>query len=177
MNPIKLQGLLESLFKEVGENTAEPYETRRRQDNSGNSSYTWNTEEGANYTMDITKVFHTVGALGDRGEYYYTVEFGTRTRGSDRVDYKSTSKTTKTGNLRRVMATVLKSVKDEIAIDNSKPNTQVREIHLEPSKSFDTDRRRARLYLAYVEKNKPEGSTVYHDEDSITIEFPTKERQ
>lgn len=168
----KLYDLLESIMQEVGENTAEPYETTRTGVFLTEAKYSWKTDEGVEYVLYIVKNADFTGR-GDDRDLYYSVEFGIWTN-NIYVDYGATSKTTQTGNLRRVMATVIDCIKKEIALDNAKSGITVRQISIEPTKEDETDERRAKLYLSYVEKNKPEGSTVSYEDDKIKITLPDK---
>lgn len=178
---IKLQSILESLLSEVGENTATPYDFKvKREWEDEETWYEWKTddegEDPVKYTMTITKWSDYTGR-GDDREFNYEVEFGIDVEGGG-TDYYATSKTRKTGNMRRVMATVIAALKQEIAKDNKKPGVRVSSVYMSPSKEEETDQRRAKLYLSYIEKNKPAGSTVtYSDRGSIEIKLPKPGRK
>lgn len=184
-NHIKLTDILESVVNEIGENTAEPYDFKvKREWEDEEIWYEWETDEEGedpiSYTMTITKDSKYTGRGNDR-EFHYGVEFGIDVAGEG-TDYHATSRTRKTGNMRRVMATVIAALKQEIAKDNKKPGVHVSTVYVSPSKEDETDRRRAKLYLAYTERNKPAGSTVSYDADrgSIEIKLPkpnTKRKQ
>lgn len=178
---IKLQSILESVLSEVGENTATPYDFKvKREWEDEETWYEWKTDEEGedpiSYTMTVTKWSDYTGR-GDDREFNYEVEFGIDLEGGG-TSYHATSKTMRTGNMRRVMATVIAALKQEIAKDNKKPGVHVSTVYMSPSKEEETDERRAKLYLSYIEKNKPAGSTVtYSDRGSIEIKLPKPGRK
>jgi hypothetical protein len=185
MPHIKLQHLLESLLPEIGENTAEPYEFTRKAEGPDFTTYEWTAEEtvgsspnpgGVKYTMQIPKTETEIPEepWNNRPSIMYLVDFGIESEDS-RTDYKSTSKTTQTGNMRRTLSTVIAALKREISTDNKNPNTQVSRVFMMPSKQTDSDNRRANLYAKYIEKNAPPGSKVLYDGEIIEIHLsPTK---
>lgn len=174
---IKLQHILESLLSEVGENTAAPYKiTRREQDGISASHvdvrYYWTTEEEVDYVFTISKYYRKSLATQER-RVEYNVSFGIiQDKGGSGADYKATSKTTQTGNLRRVMATVIGCLKEEIGIDSKEVTVDA--IYMEPTKNYGVDQRRMNLYLNYIKKNMPPGSTVVYDKNLIKINLPSK---
>lgn len=181
-NHIKLTDILESVVNEIGENTAEPYDFKvKREYGDDETWYSWQTDEEGedpiSYTMTVTKWSDYTGR-GDDREFNYEVEFGIDLEGGG-TDYHATSKTRRTGNMRRVMATVIAAIKKEVAKDNKKPGVHVSTVYVSPSKEEETDERRANLYLAYAERNKPKGSTIFHDKDrgSIEIKLPKPGRK
>lgn len=178
MNSTKLYDLLESVMVEVGENTAEPYATRR--DLGYNSTkYYWKADEvegGASYVMKIfKKEVKGYDKLHLRGTVLYDIAFGVlEDEEYDFVDYHATNKTAKLGNMRRVMATVISSLKKEIQFDIEDEQPPVSMITMQPTKETNFDDRRANVYMAYIKKNMPAGSRVEYQEkgNTIVIELP-----
>lgn len=182
MNSIKLYDLLESVMSEVGENTAEPYATRR-DDGYHSTRYYWKADDvegGASYVMKIFKkeVPYEKNKLHLLGTVLYDVSFGiVEDEEYDFVDYHATSKTAKNlGNTRRVMATVISSLKQELQSDIEDELPPVSMITMQPTKETNFDDRRANFYMAYIKKNMPPGSSVeYHEKgNTIVIELPFK---
>jgi hypothetical protein len=159
------------ILKELGEGTKEPYKWTKTfditytYDKGGVTEYSWTTEEGARveYEANITKYPLEEGF----DNYMYSVEFGIKDDYG--TDYKSTSKDTETGNLFRVMATMVDIVKTQLKEDREE-GWKIAEIRMSPSKRDaedglpdQTDRRRTNLYASYIKKNMPEGSRVQVD--------------
>lgn len=102
----------------------------------------------------------------------------------DVADYDVTSKDTQTGNLYRVIKTVIETVNDYLFRQKEDPHLSryvdklPTVIEIRPSKERDekgnqkqSDMRRANLYLAYIQKHKPEGSKVEMTPDGDTIQI------
>ncbi len=171
-NTIKLYKLLESIMAEVGENTAEPYLTQRYSEYKDEARYYFDADKEVHYTLSITKDRdkETTNHIG------YSVEFGI-TDEMGWTDYKITSKSGKVGNMRRVMATVIKAIKQELEID-AEAGRPVSTIWMQPSKEDSFDQRRANIYQEYIKKNMPPGAKVTYDgaSNSVQIDLPTNQQ-
>jgi len=161
-------------LKEVGDaKNQQPYTDIERTQMGNNTRWDWETPEGVIYAATAVKGPHKEGGI------YYNVLFGIR-KSKDKyydVSQNVTSKDTQTGNLFRVMKTMIDLINKEIEIDQ-KEGKKVKEIIMEPSKSPSTsgknDMRRANIYTAFIEKNMPKGSQVKTDSGGykIVIELP-----
>ena len=171
----KLYDLLESIVREVGETTAEPYPTHRSPHPWDRKSvqYLWSSEDEVPYVMYIFKEKDDTENGG--GTYTYMITFGVRT--GRRVDYDVTNKTGQTGNMWRTMATVVKSIKDEIKLDEES-GVSVTTIAMSPTKREAGDERRTKLYTSYIRKNIPDSKIEYDDVDDgfIKVRMPVKKQ-
>jgi hypothetical protein len=163
---MKLTRILETVLAEIGENTGAPYNWKRTSSTlkgydpknpevASDREYKFTAEEDkVNYVVDIQHY------LTKKNFIKYKINFGIITKGSyGWQNYDATSKTGKTGNLRRVMATVMEIVDKEIVNDPYKENYgQV--INISPSKSNKQDMRRSNLYMAYIKQNMPSNAKV-----------------
>lgn len=172
MSTIKLSKILESIMAEVGENTAEPYPTERHAEYKNDVSYAFDADEGVHYTLSITKDRdkETTKHIG------YAIDFGI-TDSEGWTDYEVTSKSGKVGNMRRVMATVIKAIKQELEID-AEAGRPVSTIWMQPAKEDNFDQRRAKIYQEYIKKNMPPGAKVTYNDasNSIQIDFPIENK-
>jgi hypothetical protein len=192
---IKLKDILQEVvgLDEVGEGSAQAYDWKKIR----SSKYEFVTDdidkEGSklppvDYKVDIIK---TISPRAKIIEYY--VAFGIEVLDFDedgkyyfKTNYDVTSKDAYTGNLFRVMKTMVEIIND--VLDNQKNDPDLKNylhkfptvIEMTPSKEKDakgnekqSDMRRANLYMAYIQKHKPEGSTVRMgpNGDSIKIEI------
>lgn len=175
-NTIKLFQLLESIMSEVGENTAEPYPTQRHAEHEDDIDYSieyaFNADEGVDYTLSITK--DTDEETSNHIEY--SIDFGI-TDSEGWTDYEVTSKSGRVGNMRRVMATVIQAIKQELEID-TKSGRPVSTIWMQPSKEGKFDERRAKVYQEYIKKNMPSGAKVTYNSkrNFIKIDLPTNKQ-
>jgi hypothetical protein len=124
------------------------------------------TESDTNYVVIISKI--------DRNEdniWRMDIEFGVENESEGgfpaSYDYKSV---VNKGEMYKVMATVVKAVKKEIE-DSTNKGQNIVTVRIEPSKNFENDSRRANLYMAYIQKNMPKGSTVQVSKDLRQIEI------
>lgn len=171
----KLYDLLESIMAEVGETTAEPYPTHRSPHPRDRKSvqYLWSSEDEVPYVMYIFKGKNDTENSGESDETYaYTVAFGVRT--GRRVDYDVTNKTGQTGNMWRTMATVVKSIKDEMKLDEES-GVSVTTIAMSPTKREEGDERRTKLYTSYIRKNIPD-SKIEYDDELLKVRMPVKKQ-
>jgi D-lyxose ketol-isomerase len=175
------------LLREIGDSSnIKPYGNAKRytDDESGfdeaETEYHWttdDTEPKVKYKLVITK-FRMDEEDEDSVDLAYDVLFGITDK-YDVTDYSVTSKDVKTGSLFRTMVTVIDLIKKEIVIDE-KIGMHVKQVYMTPSKRYSgdkkdlTDMRRANLYMAYIKKSMPPGSTVNMDPQGhdITIELP-----
>lgn len=165
MSSIKLYDLLKRTLNEVGENTAEPYTATRNSSYELGIIYDWKTENNVSYQLYISKIRDDKTNGCD-----YDVSFGVVDPETEKVDATVTSKYGEVGNMRRVMATVIKYTKEELVRD-TKNGWFVSRITMSPTKETNFDDRRANLYLAYIKKNMPADAEVYYDRttNEITI--------
>jgi len=124
------------------------------------------TESDTNYVVIISKI--------DRNEdniWRMDIEFGVENESEGEFpasyDYKSV---VNKGEMYKVMATVVKAVKKEIE-DSTNKGQNIVTVRIEPSKNFENDSRRSNLYMAYIQKNMPKGSTVQVSKDLRQIEI------
>lgn len=172
---MKLKNILESVLKEVGESTAKPYDYKLVYsardygfpEDDDEVVYEFETDEGIKYAVKIYK------AVDDQ-VVQYDATFGIYDNFGD-VDYTSTSKNTTTGDLYRVMATVVEVVKKEIEKDLEEFKKPIK-IVIKPTKEknpegkeIESDTRRTNLYMAYIKKQMPQDSKVYVDSDGKEI--------
>jgi hypothetical protein len=191
MNTLQLAKLKQQLLKEIqivnelGDASKDPYKyTRDGSDLSDfppSVKFYWQTENGVKYKATIFK-FEQFGKKSESIIYDYDVMFGIIGEDDYTTDYDATNKDTKTGNMFNIMSTMIKIINDEINIDK-KEGIKINSIVMEPTKRSKisgsgkdpNDTRRAQLYLAYINKNMPKGSTVKMDKlgKKITIKLPS----
>jgi hypothetical protein len=177
---MKLINLLKEILSEIGDASKKPYENVQRSQSGNNTRWDWETPEGVIYAATAVKGPHKQGGI------YYNVLFGIRKSKDDYWDVSQnvTSKDTQTGNVFRVMSTIIDLIMKEIEIDE-KAGKKVKEIIMEPSKSSSmsaagkNDMRRANIYTTYIEKSiesgrLPKGSKIKKDSGGykIVIELP-----
>lgn len=166
---MKLTKILEEVISEVGDaSNIDTYKysripTREEFDEELHK-VVFTTDSGINYAIWIYKIDRT-----EENIWRMDVEFGVESKDKD-FDTKSV---VNKGEMYKVMATVVKVVKEELEI-SKKGDKNIVTIRIEPSKNFKNDSRRANLYLAYIKKNMPKGSTVtaYDDFSTIEIDLP-----
>lgn len=179
MNTLELSRLKQYLLQEIGDTSnIETYPT------------TWenprNTDELKHYTVRFSTgtekddnkyvVYFSVDKRDIKTDdigpaWFMSVEFGVE-GDSKSYDYVSVVNNDK---MYKVMATVIQIVKELISeFDNM--GHYVREIWIDPSRNFEGDTRRSRLYKAYIQKNMPEGSDLEIPDDMsyIKLTLPKK---
>jgi hypothetical protein len=157
---VKLTNILEQIIAEIGDTTnvdTYTYSKNSEMEESDEEIYKmeFTTESDTNYVVIINKI--------DRNEdnnWRMDLEFGIENESEGAFptsyDYKSV---VNKGEMYKVMATVVKITKRELE-DSKKAGQNITMIRIEPSKNFETDKRRANLYKAYIEKNMPVGSKI-----------------
>jgi hypothetical protein len=170
----------EKVIAEVGEGTAQPYEYRKiKASTEYKAEYEFQSDAGTKYLIAIHKDDDPYQAGSN--ELDYDISFGVEFKiGPDKTTVSFDREVNK-GEMYRVMATVLDSVKKELESDKKK-GTKVNTIFIYPTKKSDeegdtdySDLRRSKLYQAYVKKNMPQGSEVYVDRSGdIEIILPEK---
>jgi hypothetical protein len=148
-------------LKEIGETTAEAYPLTVKDEGDSFITYTFKTDIGTNYRIVILKDYLDP----DSEELIYIISFGVDKPGS--VDFEGEVGDYK--NIYRVMATVVKAVKDTIAQEE----LPVTKLEINPTKKNAEDKRRLNLYMKYIEKQMPVGSSVWTDgSESILVSLP-----
>lgn len=160
------------LLKEIGEGSKEPYKYKKVSSKDLDYSvFVFTTEENVDYEMIINKHDHQIKKTID-----YEVEFGIGKSISDKlrtkIDYKSTSKDTKTGNIYRIMATLVDIIKKEMVLDKQEHNHTLKSIHFSPTKEDESDDRRLKLYTAYIQKQMPGSEITTLPNGTVTVELP-----
>jgi hypothetical protein len=172
MNRNRLQHLA-GILTEVGDKLRAPYPDVQRTEDGRNTRWDWETPEGVLYRATAVKGPNRAGGIT------YNIIFGIRKSNANPYDvsYVATSRDTATGDVYRVMSTMIDLIKKEIAID-TRAGRQVQEIVLEPTKSPSTpggqDMRRANIYTDYILNNMPKGSSVKTDSGGyrIAVQLP-----
>ena len=150
------------ILREIGETTAEAYPLTVRDEGDSFITYTFKTDIGTNYKILIVKDFLDP----DSEELIYVISFGVDKPGSS-VDFEGEVGDYK--NIYRVMATVVKAVKDTIAQEE----LPVTKLEINPTKKNAEDKRRLNLYMKYIEKQMTAGSSVWTDgSESILVNLP-----
>lgn len=163
---MKLTKILEQVLSEIGDTSnIETYTYSRTPEMEQHDEEVYEikfiTESDTNYIVIIYKI-----DINEDNIWRMDVEFGI-TDGGSKYDYKST---VNKGELYKVLATVVKAVKKEIEISTEEGKNIVT-IRIEPSKNFESDSRRANLYMAYIKKNMPAGSRIEVSPNFKTIEI------
>ena len=138
------------ILKEIGDASRQPYKYTTQSSDEWESYFTWKTEDGVDYVVEIIKF----SEIANPNELEYNIDFGIVHK-SGRVDQTSTSKNTKTGNIYRIMSTVLDIILKEMERDKKKYGRTVVRLSFTPSKNFDKDNRRLNLYMSYIKKKFP----------------------
>ena len=178
---------LTTLLREIGENTSTPYPVTRMDGDDELAMFAFKTDSGTAYQIAITKE----PGFNDAGEeaLIYQIAFGVvdaadyKTMGAD-TDYNAEVNDPK--NMYRVMATVIDTLKKEIAIDEeyfhpvhaiwmTPSKRQVDDPNGEEGETIDdwTDNRRKNFYMAYIKKNMP-GARVQEKGNHIWVYLPQK---
>ena len=171
MNTLELAKHKANLLKEIGDTTnVDTYMYSKTPEFEDHDEEVYKmeftTESDTNYVVIIHKI--------DRNEdniWRMDIEFGIENESEGgfpaSYDYKSV---VNKGEMYKVMATVVKAVKKELEY-SEKRGQNIVTIRIEPSKNFENDSRRANLYMAYIKKNMPKGSTVEVSKDLRQIEI------
>lgn len=163
---MKLAKILEQILKETGEGTAEAYPFHRdnesRYPNEIWVRYEFVTDpgsdeqEGSEYLVYITK--RLIKGSEQENAREYGVSFGVVEKGA--IDYESE---TNQGAIYRIMATVIKIIKEEVLRDK-KDGLTITRLRISPSKAAMGDRRRSRIYTAYLKRLLPQ-ATISSNQD------------
>lgn len=161
------------ILKEIGEGSKSPYVYRKTSSSDLDySTFRFTTEENVVYEMTINKYKNTSKKLVD-----YEVEFGlvkSKSRGTlTKIDYKSTSKDTKTGNVYRIMSTVVDIIKKEMALDKKEFDYTLTKIVFSPTKENESDDRRLKLYAAYIKRQIPNSKITTSRFGSVEVTLPS----
>ena len=169
----------ENNITEIGDTTARPYKTTKSSQ-TGNyyamDSYSFATDSGTQYKIYVEKTGTT-----------YAVSFKALSTGEPKNDFYREVNDPK--NVYRVMATVVSAIKQSMESDKE-AGKQVTAIEIEPTKrqiadpenpkdTIDdpTDKRREKMYLAYVKQNLPAGYEVENYGGIIRVYLPRNNRQ
>lgn len=168
---MKLLKLLEQVLQETGDTTnvkTYQYQKTAEVEDYDSESYSikFTTESNINYIILIHKI-----DFDQNNIWRLEIEFGVENEkeGDFPASYDFKSVVNK-GEMYKVMATVIKAVKEELE-ESEKKGQNIVTIVIEPSKNFETDLRRANLYMAYIQKNMPKGSRIEKNSDMSKIEI------
>jgi hypothetical protein len=128
---------IQKVLSEVGEGTGKIYNWRSLKNSKEGSEYAFDSEN-TDYIVEIYP--REIWAPG-------TVIVSFSANSSDESDNRY-EKITNFNEVYSVMATIM-----DIIVEHIKANKHVYSIVIAPSKSFETDERREKLYRAYVRKN------------------------
>jgi hypothetical protein len=179
---MKLTKILESVISEIGDTSnVETYKTTWNKvsdfysdfDDYSSITYRVDFTTGTEKTDNKYNVYlglEKSDPFYDKESWYLDVSFGVE--GEDEiVDYKSVVNSDK---MYRVMATLVQIIKELIA-KLEKEDKFISQIWIDPSKNFEGDTRRTRLYKAYIEKNMPAGSDLEIPDDMSYIKITLPE--
>lgn len=181
---------LTDILLEVGEGTADPYPLKllsrdverfkaihfgkdlAKKIGSEDVRYRFVTDSKLVYLLDMFKTTLTK-ASSNKGIVItgvtptgvtMEVSFGVR-KGREGIDY---DEITNRGELYRVMATVVKAVKEEINRHNKSKEqaAPINKLVLYPSKADESDTRREALYTAYIKRAMPDAQVTSAKEGS-----------
>jgi hypothetical protein len=132
------------LLREVGEATAKPYDWRQTTDEEEYKEYTFQTDSGLYYQLDID--------IKEQDEERDTaaVGFGVLKPNDDDGYFKDYDETPSRGEVYKVMATVVGILKDFI-----KKNKGVKYLHFTTNKVGPGETKRLGLYKQYIQKHLP----------------------
>jgi len=132
------------LLKEIGEATAKPYDWRQTSDEEEYKEYTFKTDSGLYYQLDID--------IKEQDEERDTaaVGFGVLKPNDDDQYFKDYDETPSRGEVYKVMATVVSILKDFI-----KKNKGVKYLHFTTNKVGPGETKRLGLYKQYIQKHLP----------------------
>lgn len=168
------------ILREIGETTAQPYPLTLKDESVYYAIWEFKTDSDLQYQVIIGKDYTD----SNEEAVTYTVSFGVYDRGT--IDFEAEVNDPK--NLYRVMATVIKAIKDTMADEINQTELPVSRIIIEPTKReiptpdspmpvYDkSDTRRADLYMKYIQKQMPAGAKVQTtaDKSQIRIDLPTE---
>jgi hypothetical protein len=132
------------LLKEVGEATAKPYDWRQTSDEEEYKEYTFKTDSGLYYQLDIDIKEQ------DQERDTAAVGFGVLKPNDDDQYFKDYDETPSRGEVYKVMATVVGILKDFI-----KKNKGVKYLHFTTNKVGPGETKRLGLYKQYIQKHLP----------------------
>ena len=132
------------LLKEVGEATAKPYDWRQTSDEEEYKEYTFQTDSGLYYQLDID--------IKEQDEERDTaaVGFGVVKPNDDDQYFKDYDETPSRGEVYKVMATVVGILKDFI-----KKSKGIKYLHFTTNKVGPGETKRLGLYKQYIQKHLP----------------------
>ena len=132
------------LLKEVGEATSRPYDWRQTTDEEEYKEYTFQTDSGLYYQLDIDIKEQ------DQERDTAAVGFGVLKPNDDDQYFKDYDETPSRGEVYKVMATVVGILKDFI-----KKNKGVKYLHFTTNKVGPGETKRLGLYKQYIQKHLP----------------------
>ena len=132
------------LLKEVGEATAKPYDWRQTSDEEEYKEYTFQTDSGLYYQLDIDIKEQ------DQEKDTAAVGFGVVKPNDDDGYFKDYDETPSRGEVYKVMATVVGILKDFI-----KKNKGIKYLHFTTNKVGPGETKRLGLYKQYIQKHLP----------------------
>jgi len=165
---------LKDLLLEIGDSSATSYDWRHtiqskkgaqrfkgmipKKEKFWHDQYNFQTESGLIYIVTVNKKL----VKGDEGPTAF-ISF----EGSEGEWENTTHNDTFTrGEMYRVMSTITKITKDYIT-----NNPDLQALIMNPVKNYEKDKRRNKLYLAYIKKNIPAGAKVKAVGNKIEINF------
>jgi len=167
---MKLIKILETVISEIGDTSnVETYKTTWNKIlDFTDRAYIVDFSTGTEKNDNKYKVYIGLnkGSYNNKTAWNMDTAFGVEGE-DDTYDYKSVVNNDK---MYRVMATVVQIIK-EVIDKLKKEGEYIREISIDPSKNFEGDNRRARLYKAYIKKNMPPGSELEIPEDMSYIKI------
>jgi hypothetical protein len=153
-----IQDQVKVVLKEIGDASSKPYEYKIEfEEPDQEIQYEFTTDSKLKYEISIAQV----KPLRDSQNIRLVVAFKT-TQGTYET---STNKSEQF----KIMATVIDAVKEYLA---KVPNAT--EISFTPSKSTETDTRRASLYKAYIAKQLPGSKINTFSDGRYVVELPKK---
>lgn len=168
---MKLTKILQQVLQETGDTTnikTYQYQKTAEAEDYDSESYSirFTTESGIGYIILIHKI-----DFDQNNIWRLEIEFGVENEkeGDFPASYDFKSVVNK-GEMYKVMATVIKAVKQELEESNNK-GQNIALVRIEPSKNFEKDSRRANLYMAYIKKNMPAGSKITTNLNMSNIEI------
>jgi len=168
---MKLLKILKEVIQETGDTTnVKTYQYIKSAEvedyDSESYSIKFTTDSNINYIILIHKI-----DFDQNNIWRLEIEFGVENEkeGDFPASYDFKSVVNK-GEMYKVMATVIKAVKEELE-ESANKGQNIVTVRIEPSKNFEKDSRRANLYMAYIKKNMPKGSTVKTNLNMSNIEI------
>ena len=166
---------LKDILLEIGDSSATPYNwehtiqskekglgyrgLRTRRTRVWDDEYRFKTDSGLNYIVRMSREL----SLGNKGTI---ADMSFEAFEDNKYNDANFSDTFTRGEMYRVMATIMEITNDYIT---NNPNLQT--LVISPSKNYESDTRRKKLYLAYIKKNMPANASVKEVGDDIEVHF------